>query len=464
MGLPRGYDKSQYLLEAVVIESTDNLQTWRAISRQPYRFQHTVGLYGASARTRDGRFLRGTWPAYCFDGSRQPNEILDVSDDDGKTWTHTGPFHDSHFASHAHRMRVLNDGTVVLCVAFRPRWGTPQHPIRHCTNLEATGESQMTFWTSFDHGRTWNGPQQIYHGQTVSETDFVELPCGDLLFINNSIFAFPGRQIVYRDGQRFTPGPMECAKGNVHFDDAPFDSPDCNVVPEAVCLTDDGVLVGCMRDGYYFYSDDLGRTWHPLPGTPAPDSVEAHQVYQPSMSVLDDGRIACTGHCGGDDPIHHSEGEDVERATQRHRVFLHTFRVHVRRKSADTEFLIDRVRSEGYERWPNAYDITLLCDGEPLADKPLEFWYAERYQPGHDSYGKNSLEHRMAAGGTSIHVRTDANGQARVELPEYDLIDDPHLSYQFVVRFNPDGSDGDYKPGQSPQFEFYANWAPDEPM
>lgn len=464
MGLPRGYDKSQYLMEGVVLESTDQMASWREIARNSYRFQHTIGLYGGCARTRDGRFLRFTWPCYCFDGSRQPHEILDVSDDHGKTWSNTGPFHDPRFASYAHRLRTLRDGTLVLCLPLAPRWGTPENPARHCKHLDAMGEAQMTVWYSFDQGRTWRGPLPIYAGQYASETDFVELSSGDLLFVNNSIFAFPGRQIVYRDGERFTPGPMEKAKGNVRLGDVPTDSRQCNVVPESVCLTDDDILVGCMRPGTYFYSDDLGRMWQPLPGTPQPDTVESLQVYQPSMCYLGDGRIACTGHYGGDDPINYADGEDVDRVSTRHRVYLHTFTVQVRHRTRNTVLLIDRVHGQGLQRWPNAYDITLLCKQQPLSGKELEFWYVERYQPGYDSYGKDSLEQRMAMGGELIKARTDATGHARIELPHLDKIDNPHLSYQFVVRFNTDLSDPDYKPAQSPQFEFYANWAVDPPL
>ena len=69
IGLTRGYDKSQYLMEGVILESTDELKTWREISRKAYRYQHTIGLYGGCARTRDGRFLRFSWPQYCIDGS-----------------------------------------------------------------------------------------------------------------------------------------------------------------------------------------------------------------------------------------------------------------------------------------------------------------------------------------------------------------------------------------------------------
>ncbi len=53
--------------------------------------------------------------------------------------------------------------------------------------------------------------------------------------------------------------------------------------------------------------------------------------------------------------------------------------------------------------------------------------------------------------------KTDEAGIARVELPsKYDEVTNPHLSYRFVVRFNMDRRQPEYKPFQTPQFEFYA--------
>jgi hypothetical protein len=71
MGLPSGYDKSQYRMEAVVLESTDDLRTWQVMAREPVRFHHSVGQF-ATARTQDGRFLRFVWASYALDGSTRP--------------------------------------------------------------------------------------------------------------------------------------------------------------------------------------------------------------------------------------------------------------------------------------------------------------------------------------------------------------------------------------------------------
>lgn len=440
MSLPVGYDKSRYLMEAVILESTDDMKTWEVISRQPVRFQHSAGSFG-QARTRDARFLRFIWAAYSFGPDRlQPNEIFYQSRDNGQTWEKMPAFHDPHFVSYPHRLRTLRDGTLVLALPLAPKWGRdePERPVRAAVRLDAVGEMQMTLWFSHDQGQTWDGPLPIYGGQTVSETDFVELPGGHLLLFNNSIFATPGRQFVYRSGNRFTPGPLE----KVHS----------GTVPETVCLTEDGLLIGCMRAGHYFWSDDLGQTWQPLEGI----SDRGPEVYQPWIQYLGGGRVACAGHYGYDDPI---SARDYDQY-----ISIHLFRIEVLRKTKDTQILVERDFDEQKGKFRNTYTLSLTCDGEPLPEKELEFWYVERYKPAYDSWGSQPLEERMRTGGESIKVRTDATGRAHVSLPHLDEVENVHLSYQFVVRFNADRSDPDYKPAQTPQFEFYANSYQDFPL
>src|SRR4029077_671306 len=139
-------------------------------------------------------------------------------------------FHDSHFASFPHRLRTLRDGTLLLAVPLAPRWGEgTDRPVRAAVRLDTPNDMQMTLFFSHDQGRTWNGPLPVFGGQNVSETDFVEVPSGDLLLVNNSIFATPARHSAYRAGNRCTPGPLQQVRSGR--------------VPETVCLTADGLLV-----------------------------------------------------------------------------------------------------------------------------------------------------------------------------------------------------------------------------
>ena len=447
MGLPSGYDKSQYLMEAVILESTDDMKTWKEISRQPYRHHHSVHQF-ATARTTDGRFLRFIWACYSLDPSVEPNEIFYTSDDDGKTWKKEAPFHDARFDSYAHRLRMLRDGTLVLALAMNQRRGAVDLPVRTCQDLSAIGGMQMTLWFSYDQGRSWDGPLPILSGQIVSETDFVELPEGHLLVINNSIFASPGRQIVYRDGRQWTPGPLQRALNVRRSADGPLpegvEPADVSWAPETVCLTEDGILVGCLRCSIYQWSDDLGLTWWPLEG--APDL--SPEMYQPWIHYLGDGRIVCAGHYGHDDPI---SGKNVLDQY----LVLHEFKLQVLQRTKTTKIEVERDFDDAERAWRNAYTLTLTADGEPLGDKEVEFWYAMRYAPGHDSWNNIPLEKRMEMGGLAVKVCTDARGQARVVLPELDKVENPHMSYQFIARFNADRSDGGYRPAQTPQWEQY---------
>ena len=444
MSLPVGYDKSQYCKEMVILESDDEMKTWKVVLRQSGRYHHSAGQFG-TARTQDGRFLRFMWSCYSLDPTIKRNEIFFTSDDDGKTWRKEAPFHDERFISYAHRLRRLHDGTFVLAVATAPAYGSgTDRPVRATIDLNAVNETQMMLYFSYDDGRSWDGPLPILAGQTVSETDFVELPEGDLLVINNSIFPNPGRQFVYRNGRSWTPMALERAMNARGFlDPLPPGAKrsDVSVVPETVCLTEDGILVGCMRCSNYQWSDDLGLTWWPLDG--APDLTP--EMYQPWIHCLGDGRIVCAGHYGTDDAI----------GTRDQYVVLHSFRLEVSRKTKGPKIDVERDFDEDREIYPNAYTLTLTADGVPLPDREIEFWFVERYKPGYDSWNTIPLEERMQMGGKLIKVRTRPDGKARVELPELDSVEDPHRSYQFVARFNIDRSDLDCKPSQTPQFEMY---------
>ncbi len=426
IALPHGYDSSKFAQELVLLKSSDGLKTFNVVSRQPV--VANGGAFG-QACTTDGRFLRFVWACYSRDPNVRPIDIFTQSSDGGKTWQKMPSFVDDHFAWYPHRLRTLHDGTLVLCAARAHRWGRgTEYPTRIAMRLDVVSDMEMMAFFSHDQGKSWSNPLPIFSGQTVSETDFVELPDGNLLFINNSIFATPGRQIVYRNGQRFTPGPLERVQSGT--------------VPETVCLTDDGTLIGCHRPGTYHWSSDLGLNWHPLDG--APSTIE---VYQPWVQYLGHGAIACAGHLGADDPI---GGRDQY-------ISLHTFNVQSRRKARTAKLWIDRDFNEKTQRFLNAYEISLNADGKPLANRDLQIWYVARDRPGYDSFNSKPLKDRMALGGKSLTLHTDSSGNAKLSLPEFDGITDIHASYQLVVRFNADSKYSDFNAAQLPQMEFYAN-------
>jgi hypothetical protein len=295
----------------------------------------------------------------------------------------------------------------------------------------------------------------------VSETDFAELPSGDLVCVNNSIFARPGRQVVHRTNHGFVPGSYELST-----------TPDR--VPETVCLTEGGLLVGCMRGPWYAVSDDEGLTWEPLAGLPPVEEIRGH-VYQPYIQYLGRGEVACAGHFGADDPI----------ALKRHAnyIMLHRFALQARQPTGAVRIRVSRPYDVDTGRYPNVYLLHLTSGGRPMPGVELAFWYAERWEfeeevlrrmdeadgplselpvgvddspPSYDNYGRRTLEERMALGGKTLCLLTDEQGMARVELPHLDRIKYIHHSIRFVVRFNWDGRYPHYRRVQTMQYEFYS--------
>jgi hypothetical protein len=427
--MPMNYDESQLRRDLVLLESRDGLNTWEVISREPCRLRQSAGTF-AQARTKDGRFLRFGWASEWLDPERHPGSIFFVSTDNAQSWQLQPPFHDRRVFSYAHRLRTLRDGTLVLALPFSPPWGQGTAcPIRACTNLNADTAMQMNLCFSYDQGRTWTDPLPIYGEHAVSETDFVELPSGDLLCINSSIFPPAGRQVVYRTAHGWIP--------------TPFEKSPSKMVPETVVLTEEGLMVGCLRNSHYLWSDDGGLNWYPLEGIP--DAItHGIETYQPWMQYLGDSTIVNAGHYG-----HDSFYGELDQY-----VMLHRFRVRARRKSEATQIEVVRDFDESHSRWLNAYTLKLTCGGKPLAGKLLEFYYAERWKPGYDD--SPPLAERMKLGGEVIGVTTDAQGLAHVAIPRLDSATSIHHTIKLVVRFNADGRDADYKPAQSPQLEYYS--------
>jgi hypothetical protein len=163
------------------------------------------------------------------------------------------------------------------------------------------------------------------------------------------------------------------------------------------------------------------------------------------MQYLGDSIIANAGHYG-----HDSFYGELDQY-----VMVHSFRVKLLRKTETTRIDVVRDFDESRSIWRNAYTLKLTSDGKPLAGKQLEFWYVERWKPGYDNDAA-PLADRMKQGGEAIWVNTDSSGIAHVSIPRLDSAASIHHTVKLVVRFNADGSDGDYKPAQTPQLEFYS--------
>jgi len=458
VALPAGYDKSHYLMEMLILESNDSLKTWDVISRVPCRYHHSPESY-AQAKTKDGDFIRFVSEYSRLGENVHPGEILSISHDYGVTWEKQKPFHDSRIFSRPHRLRTLRDGTLVLAIGLLPKYDADMPRTCVFYDENAINIIQMCICYSFDQGISWSPLIPVFGGQSVSETDFVELPSGDLLFINSSIWQYPGSQLVYRSGNVFIPSYFKKSL-----------TPD--LVPETVCITEEGLLVGCLRGGIsnrgmYAVSDDLGMTWEPLEGIPYCDLMKS-EVYQPFIQYLGNGHIACAGHYGGDDPI------DSEN---RHENFImpHEFDIRTLNRRQGPDITVKRNYDNTAKRWPNMYTLKLTCGKKPLAGRELAFWYAERFDandicggeqhdelycpennPEYDARCRHTIDERMKLGGKWIKVTTDENGEARIMLQYLDTVRYIHHSIKFVVRFNYDNADPGYLPIQTCQYEFYS--------
>ncbi|MGI0135394.1 MAG: hypothetical protein ACREBW_10615, partial [Candidatus Micrarchaeaceae archaeon] len=339
-------------------------------------------------------------------------------------------FHDVRFFSFAHRLRTLRDGTLVLAIPFVPGYG-PGHErsTRLSWDLSDNTHMQMTLYFSYDKGRSWSGPMPIYGGETVSETDFVELPSGDLLFIN-WIPPYRGRQMVYRSAHGWLPGPLERVISGT--------------VPETIALTREGILVGCLRPGSYYWSNDLGKRWQPLLSIPD----LRPQLYQPWMQYLPDGRIACAGHYGGDDPM----------ALHNQYISVHLFHVGVSGTEKATDLYLKRDFNKAEQQWKNSFTLILRADGKPLSDQEIEIWYVERNKPGYEPYvGDLSLDARMRMGGHIVTRRTDERGEARIAFPQFDHLSWAQHTIQIAARFKPERNSQEYLPAETFLFEFYTD-------
>ena len=268
-----------------VIESKDAGDTW---TRLPQDL--AAGSVRGMAMLKDGTWVRPVWT-----GDPNSAGYTQRSTDAGATWE--APV---HFVSPAdHRawptvIRPLRDGRLVLNAGVWKRGdGTVPNPRM----------TKMVF-ISTDEGRSWGQPIPLMATEegVCEESDWCELPSGDLFFIHR-VEHFPAspeaippgaarmgepfpngysdrmQSVVYRWRDTLKPGPA------TH---APFPH---SGFPE-VMLTQEDLILHFATDGIY-WTDDIGKTWTRLqiPGS----------SYYPRAVQLKDGKIVCIGHVGSDD-------------------------------------------------------------------------------------------------------------------------------------------------------------------
>jgi hypothetical protein len=314
-----------YVSAFIVLESRDEGDTWVRVPGDAPQ-----GGGRGMAVLADGTMVRPRWG-----DAKDPTAsgYLERSSDGGRTW---GP--PTHFLPPAEYqcwptlIRPLRDGRLVMMAGVWKRGdGNP--------GMRMT---KMMF-VSRDQGKTWSAPIVLMPSEqgVCEESDFCELPSGDLLWVhrvehyplvppvqlppggaamipsadNNS--PAPGysdryQSIVYKSGETWVAGPATLAP----FPHSGF---------PCVLYTKEGLVLHLATDGIY-WTAATGKPWTPAPiprnqyteywldhgGADASprwlDRAFAAWTrlaipgtkYYPRALQLDDGKIVCIGHVGGD--------------------------------------------------------------------------------------------------------------------------------------------------------------------
>ena len=277
VSLPANYDFAPLKSEVVLMASTDAAKTWHETGRTSEIELNSAADSGCLSPwpLPDGRLLGVSWG--------MPGKVRQ-STDNGFTWLPMRELMDPKYFDVAPFIcRLLKDNkTLVIVCPYTHSWG-PGHVLPGRLHSQP---GQRAGWTtalifSDDFGKTFSNPLPIYPAVPVTETEFIELPNGDLLFIHAKLFGGTAhRQLIRRTKLGWVPEPMETVSNNA---------------PETFVRTDEGLLVGASRNAPYVWSDDEGVNWYPLDGAKTGE-------YQPRALMLPDNRVLFVWHHGGDLP------------------------------------------------------------------------------------------------------------------------------------------------------------------
>jgi hypothetical protein len=409
------------ITENVILHSKDNCRTWTEVGRSCHNAGQAIGFTYESLP--GGDILRALSNAYVtFGPDEEQKMIIQRSGDCGNTWTDISTV-SSGFFHFPHRLRRLNDGTLILVSPYTESFGPwTAKKTRSVLRSEVLLDSHMTVYVSKDDGASWTGPLYIFQGYNIMEAEFVEMPSGDLFFLESGIFSPPGtpplRQYLYKTQYGFIPGPvMKSLSGPS---------------PETAVLTAEGILVGTTRGKIYSCSNNMGRTWYPLTNIPV-------SGYQPMIRQLDDGSFLTAWHYGGDNMF----GE-TDQFVGTHRFILEE------KLPAVTTISLDRNRDADGRRYVNSFTAQLKQGQRPMVGSTIRFSVAHR---GTDAFLKPDPREQ----GEHFEMITDSKGQAVLSLEEYDRQRDIHASYKITADFDPGDRENNagVAPSESDIYFFY---------
>jgi photosystem II stability/assembly factor-like uncharacterized protein len=419
VGLPAKYDFASLITETVFMRSRDSGATWTETLRGTENELNQSADSGCMSpiTLADGRMLSLSWG--------MPG-CLRESTDRGRTWRRLHDLMDPAFYDVApFTIRLLADQkTLVIFCPYARSWGKGKlvaGRLHHRPGTRAAWQAALFFSTDF--GKTLTGPIPIFPNVPVTESDFCELPTGDLLFIQNEMFAggTAHRQLIRNTKRGWVPEEME-----------PVDK----LAPEIFVRTNEGYLVGASRNAPYVWSEDDGLTWQ------AVEDIKSGQ-YQPRALLLKDNRILFLWHKGGDLPYGQADMY----------IGQHTFKLQVVDPRPRSQLKLARVFDEKAQKYICAFDATLTTtDGNPISNKSIEFSIVARGAAGYEPFGGAT----PWVHGSKQTITTDATGVARAIYTDQSAVTDIHQTYQLAARFDPQREDPAYLPATSLTIEYYA--------
>ncbi len=264
--------------EAIVLESSDVGRTWTRVQPDGW-----VGFSRIETILPDGTLVRGAWPGPGGCG------YVTRSRDKGKTWGEPINFVDpKKYRAWPGVIKPLKDGRLVLFAGVLER--DPANP-----DINNNARMAKFMFVSADGGKSWGKGIQLatIEEGVCEESDFCELPNGDLFWVHRSEVNPPGtagfsdrrQSIAYKRGKTF----VACKVTKAPFQHSGYPT---------VLYTKEGLIMHLATDGIY-WSADIGKTWHKL-NNPATD-YSPGTYYYPIAMQMDDGEIIVIGHRGWDD-------------------------------------------------------------------------------------------------------------------------------------------------------------------
>ncbi|MFH1007777.1 MAG: sialidase family protein [Candidatus Latescibacterota bacterium] len=427
MALPIKYQASfcngspDLLDESVIMRSRDEGASWEEIGRSG-----TGGLMNVFgyASLPDGTILRGIDTAYlCFSQDDVPVTGIEQSTDGGNTWVPKSKLLEPDFCGCIYRLKRLHDGTLVaLCIYSVPFGPGKESKQRGGSKPNMVSTNMAGLWTSGDDGATWTGPTIVLPGISAPEPDFAELPSGDLLILNSSVQHGPQmRQKIHRRKSGLLPAAMYRVVDGT--------------VPETVCATGTGLLVGASRGGTYVCCNDEGATWKEISSMPRCE-------YQPFMIEGIEDRLLCAWHKHGDCAF----GEHHQF------VGMHAFSLDDSKLPEATQLVLTRDQDRAKTHYTNSYTAHLSSGGKDLPNREIRFHTQMRYRDTYD-LAPPAPESR------EIVKVTDGHGKARFQMSELypDIARELNIHQAFETKaFFAPGEGEPFGAAESMQYQSYA--------